>query len=346
MKGKKRTALLALSLAGLLSLSAWSALAGYYIDASGNHIYIPDSSVSNGSYYLNGTYYSAYTGTINYNYNNNNYYNNSYYPYNYYWGISPVNYAYTQGTVDSLGGVTAPRATMVEARANNHYLGLNVVGMREDLMDTEAVSFGISATQLTFDQSLGRAADKSLTLIMRSAVSSVSDNDQYALGVYGTYNAYKKAVDEKLESLTLIDRNESFRVSIALKSFVEALEEPLAEAGAKLNKDGIQVQIRPVEAPSLGNYSANAGAYKISVFLYKYEDDQESRIDLSEHVNESLHAMIKATSPTKSVLVITGGSSLETAATPKWIQRTSGDCYAAGFVPAGSVFTAVPVKKS
>lgn len=346
MKGTQRrsAAPLALLLAAMLALSAWSGIAGYYIDANGNHIYISDSSVSDGRYYLNGVYYTAYTGSLNNSYLGS--YTGSYYPYNYYWGVSPVTYSYTQATMDSLGGVTAPRTTLLEARANNHYLGLYVVGMREDLMDTEAIGFGVSATQLTFQQSLGRASDKSLALIMRSAASSVSDDDQFALGIYGTYHSFQKALDEKLESLTLIDRNENYRMTIELKSFVEALKQPLSDVGARLNKDGIQVQIRPVTAPeALAAHNPNATVYQISVFLYKYDDDMYSRVDLSSAIT-SLHAMVRANSATKSVLVsMDDEDQVENAASARWVQRATGEYFSTGYVPAGDVFTAVPVTK-
>lgn len=324
------TALPAMAMAALLSLSAIGGMAGYYYNSSGQIVYVNDSAVSNGQVYVDGRYYTAYLGTpTNYNY-----------PYGpYYYGVSPVTYGYSSAPMDSLGGVTAPRATMIEARANNHYLGLYLCGMREDLMDVQALAFGMTATRLTFDQSLGRAPDKSLTLLMRAGASSVSDADQFALGVYGNYESFKKAVDEGLGSLTMIDKGENFRVTVELSSFASTLKECMEDKELHLKNDRVLIQLRPVAAPdNLGGKTANSKAYQLRVFLY--DESEGRRFDISENFAK-LHVMLRVNNDSRSVLALTDEDSLRSAEKSTWLARTSGEAFATGYVPAGQTFVAV-----
>lgn len=340
----KKSRLISLVLVGMLAASSISSLSAYVYDMNGNLVYVPDSAVTtnSGYFYYNGQLYyvgSSPPSTTTYTYGSTYPYY-GYYGYygNYgYYGYYGSTYYSSTTQQESLGGVTIPTSTLVEAQANGKPLNLSMAGMTQNRADSSyAPVLGLTAERLSFRQALGRAEDNTLCLTLDLDVSTTTDANQYAFGILGKISGFESAMDQSIESISFVDRNDRVRVTMNTAAIVSAAKGAFTAKDGDLRTDKLYIEVCPVtDKPDFSN-TLNSSFYSVRAFMCQ----DSKRTDISAYF-KNVHLIVKCDRNAVSLLIGGTGDDYEAADSCKNFQNTSTGYFASGYLPIGSNFVVV-----
>lgn len=268
-----------------------------------------------------------------------NYYRSSYY----YGGYTYPGY-YHYGSLygdnrEYLGGANVPRGLRRNVVVNDRDMGWTVLGRSLDSEGETGIISATSRNNLDFVESLGRAEDDSLCLLINVVGSAVAADSQQVLGLYGRIGGLEKMKTEGIEAIAITNAEGSLRMTYNISEVIKYAKAAYKEKGASASNDPLLLSTMPVENKIPADVGEQMGKqYSSEVFLVT--DSGTRGVEISSLMSESnVHIMVRADA-SKSRLVGVLGEDVYQAGAGTVIQRSS--FYGVtGYLPIGSAFGAI-----